>query len=150
MLRHFSALVSVCGGSLLAGLPVLAQDAPPSPSQPQMVTQTGLPAGVKRSETQVFGHWTVVCEDLTEAGAKRRCSAALHVGPAGSAQPVFSVIVGPDGKVENNTIEVIAASPPTLGEPAKKAVSNFKFKPGQVGGAPVRTKVAIPLVYKAQ
>lgn len=59
-------------------------------------------------------------------------------------------VVGPDGKVENNSIEVIAASPPTLGEPAKRAVSNFKFKPGQVAGAPVRTKVAIPLVYKAQ
>jgi periplasmic protein TonB len=58
-------------------------------------------------------------------------------------------VVGPDGRVEGNTVEVIAASPPALGTAAKNAVGKFTFKPGQVKGQPVRTRVAIPLVYKA-
>jgi TonB family protein len=58
-------------------------------------------------------------------------------------------VVGADGRVEGNSVEVIAASPPALGSAAKNAVGKFTFKPGQVKGQPVRTRVAIPLVYKA-
>ena len=58
-------------------------------------------------------------------------------------------VVGPDGKVESNSIEVIAASPPSLSDAAKRAVEKFTFKPGQVKGQPVRVRVALPLVYKA-
>ncbi|HYD52552.1 MAG TPA: energy transducer TonB [Gemmatimonadaceae bacterium] len=58
-------------------------------------------------------------------------------------------VVGPDGRVESSTIEVVAATPPALSAPAKVAVEKLVFRPGQVKGQPVRTRVALPLVYRA-
>lgn len=73
--------------------------------------------------------------------------ALRRAGVNGTVQVEF--VVGVDGKVEGTSIEIIAASPPALGPAAKSAVEKFTFKPGQVNGKAVRTRVAIPLVYRA-
>ena len=70
-----------------------------------------------------------------------------RAGVNGTVEVEF--VVGPDGKVEGSSIEVIAASPPALSAAAKSAVEQLTFKPGQVKGQAVRTRVALPLVYKA-
>ncbi|HYD52553.1 MAG TPA: energy transducer TonB [Gemmatimonadaceae bacterium] len=58
-------------------------------------------------------------------------------------------VVGPDGKVEDSSIEIIAASPPALGSAAKAALTQIQFRPGKVNGQAVRVKVALPLEFKA-
>lgn len=74
--------------------------------------------------------------------------ALKRAGVGGSVELQF--VVDADGKVDPATVEVIVASPTTLGPAAKTAVEKFRFKPGQANGQPVRTKVALPLVFRAQ
>jgi TonB family protein len=59
-------------------------------------------------------------------------------------------VVEPNGKVEESTVEVMAASANALGEAAKKAVTRIEFKPALIDGQPVRSMVMFPVVYAAQ
>ncbi|HEU4631274.1 MAG TPA: TonB family protein [Gemmatimonadaceae bacterium] len=58
-------------------------------------------------------------------------------------------VVGPDGKVEGGTVEVVAATVPALAAAAKSVAEKIEFEPGKVNDAPVRTRVLLPIVYKA-
>lgn len=58
-------------------------------------------------------------------------------------------VVDAQGNVVAGTIEIVDATQTTLGEAAKKAVSGFQFEPGKLNGAKVKTKVVLPIVYKA-
>jgi periplasmic protein TonB len=58
-------------------------------------------------------------------------------------------VVDAQGNVVAGSIEVVDATQTTLGEAAKKAVSGFQFEPGKLNGAKVKTKVVLPIVYKA-
>ena len=69
-------------------------------------------------------------------------------GVDGTVQVEF--VVGPDGKVEGSSIQVVAASVPALGDAAKEVAAKIEFKPGKVNDAPVRTRVLLPIVYKAR
>jgi periplasmic protein TonB len=69
-------------------------------------------------------------------------------GIGGTVQVQF--VVDEKGKVEASSVEVIAASLPQLGEAAKQAVQGIEFKPGVAKGAPVRSRVLLPLVFKAR
>ena len=69
-------------------------------------------------------------------------------GVDGTVQVQF--VVGADGKVEGSSIEVVAATVPALGEAAKEVAAKIEFKPGKVNDAPVRTRVLLPIVYKAR
>lgn len=60
------------------------------------------------------------------------------------------MVVGPDGKVEPGTVEVVAATVPALGEAAREVAGKIEFQPGKVNDAPVRARVLLPIVYKAQ
>jgi invasion protein IalB len=62
----------------------------------QLGVQTGLPVGIARSETMVFGNWTVSCSTPSENGKKRSCSATLQLVEAKSNQAVLTVALGLD------------------------------------------------------
>ena len=111
-------------------------------------------ASAQQSQTQVYmPNELSVHPKLAAPGEVARLvrtsypEALRRAGVNGTVQVEF--VVGVDGKVEGSSIEIIAASPPALGPAAKSAVEKFTFKPGQVNGKPVRTRVAIPLVYRA-
>ena len=69
-------------------------------------------------------------------------------GVDGTVQVEF--VVGPDGKVETGSVQVIAASVPAFGDAANEVASKLEFQPGKVNDAPVRTRVLLPIVYKAR
>ena len=69
-------------------------------------------------------------------------------GVDGTVQVQF--VVGPDGKVEASSVEVLAASVPALGDAARTVVSKLEFQPGRLNDAPVRSRVLLPIVYKAR
>lgn len=69
-------------------------------------------------------------------------------GVDGTVQVQF--VVGPDGKVEPGSIEVVAATVPALGDAAREVAGKIEFQPGKVNDAPVRARVLLPIVYKAR
>ena len=69
-------------------------------------------------------------------------------GVDGTVQVQF--VIGADGKVEGSSIEVIHASVPALAEAAREVAGKIEFSPGKVNDAPVRTRVLLPIVYKAR
>lgn len=69
-------------------------------------------------------------------------------GVDGTVQVQF--IIGPDGKVESSSIEVLHATVPALADAAKDVAGKIEFSPGKVNDAPVRTRVLLPIVYKAR
>ena len=58
-------------------------------------------------------------------------------------------VVDAQGNVVANTVEIVDATQTALGEAAKKAVTRFTFEPGTLNGNKVKTKVVLPIVYKA-
>ncbi|HEY8483757.1 MAG TPA: energy transducer TonB [Longimicrobiales bacterium] len=74
-------------------------------------------------------------------------AALREKGVGGKVQLQF--VIGPDGKVEPGTVEVVSATVPELVEPAKEVAKKLEFTPGEVGGKPVRTRVVLPIVYTA-
>lgn len=73
--------------------------------------------------------------------------AMKRAGINGTVQLEF--VVDEKGKVEPNTVQVVAASIPALGEAAKSIADKIEFTPGTIKGEPVRARVLLPLVYKA-
>lgn len=74
-------------------------------------------------------------------------SAMKSAGINGSVQLEF--VVSDKGKVEPGSVQVVAASVPAFGEAAKRVAERIEFTPGMIKGAPVRARVLLPLVYKA-
>ncbi len=68
-------------------------------------------------------------------------------GVGGTVQ--LQLIIGPDGKVEPNSIQVVSSTVPELGEAATKAAEKLEFVPGKVKDSPVRSKVILPITYRA-
>lgn len=62
----------------------------------------------------------------------------------------LEVTVDKTGKVEQNSVEVVVAAAPALGEAAKSVAERLQFRPAEVNGAPVRTRVLIPLTFVAR
>lgn len=73
-------------------------------------------------------------------------SAMREAGLGGSVQ--ISFVVGTDGKVEKESVQVIAATVPALASAGKAVAERIEFKPGQKNGTPVRCRVVLPLVYR--
>lgn len=68
-------------------------------------------------------------------------------GLGGSVQ--IQVVVGADGKVEAESVKVLAATVAVLGDAAKKVASRIPFTPATKDGQPVRCRVIIPITYRA-
>jgi protein TonB len=67
-------------------------------------------------------------------------------GVGGTVQLQF--IIGPDGRVEEESIEIIAASVAELGEAAKRVAARLEFSAPKVNEKAVRVRVMLPIVYK--
>ena len=74
--------------------------------------------------------------------------ALRRAGINGTVQLEF--VVAASGKVEAGSVQIVAASSPQLGEAAREVAEKIEFTPGTIKGEAVRTKVLLPLVYKAQ
>lgn len=57
-------------------------------------------------------------------------------------------IVDATGKVQPGSVEVLDATNTQLGEAAKRVAERLAFQPGKAGGAAVKSKVVLPVVYK--
>lgn len=66
-------------------------------------------------------------------------------GIGGKVQVRF--IVDASGKVEEDSIEVVATTVKALGAAAVKAVADIEFVPGKKDGSPVRTLVVMPILF---
>lgn len=73
--------------------------------------------------------------------------ALRRAGVGGVVQLQF--VVGPSGKVEESSIEVVDAPIAALGDAAKRAVTRVEFKPGMHNGQAVRARVLLPVVFKS-
>ncbi|MEP6765026.1 MAG: energy transducer TonB [Gemmatimonadaceae bacterium] len=58
-------------------------------------------------------------------------------------------IVDSKGNVDASSVEIVDATHTVLGEAAKKVVTRLTFAPGKLNGTCVRTRVVLPIVYKA-
>lgn len=68
-------------------------------------------------------------------------------GVGGRVQVQF--IVGADGKVEPQSVRVVATTTPALADAAAEVAKHLEFSPGIKDGTPVRTQVILPIVYTA-
>lgn len=59
-------------------------------------------------------------------------------------------VVDAEGKVDPASVQVVDATQTALGEAAKKVVPKLDFNPGKLNGSAVKTKVVLPIVYKAK
>jgi periplasmic protein TonB len=119
--------VAAVAASLVAPRLVLAQDvfsADQISSPPKLVS----PAATARAVARSFP------EDLRRSNT------------GGTVQLQF--VIGANGKVEPNSIEVIEASVPALGAAAKTVAEKMEFVPGKKDGNAVRTRVMLPITYK--
>jgi protein TonB len=73
--------------------------------------------------------------------------ALRRTGVGGIVQLQF--VVGPSGKVEPSSIEVLESPVDALAEAAKRAVTRMEFKPGMHNGQAVRARVLLPVVFKS-
>lgn len=53
-----------------------------------------------------------------------------------------------DGHVEPSSIEIVSTPAPALATAARSVVEKMEFVPGKKDGAPVRTRVQLPIIYK--
>lgn len=63
---------------------------------------------------------------------------------------VVTIAMVLDEKGEVMVAEVVKTTHAAFGEPALDAIKRWRFKPGKVGGAAVKTKVTIPLRFNAE
>lgn len=125
--RLVAFAVAAVAASFVAPRLVLAQDvfnADQISSPPKLVS----PAATARLVARSFP------EDLRKSNT------------GGTVQLQF--VIGANGKVEPNTIEVVEASLPALGAAAKSVAEKMEFVPGKKDGNAVRTRVMLPITYK--
>lgn len=113
----------------------------------------GLVPSVVRAQSDVYGS-----EDLSTAPKLASPAAAARLlarsfpeamrrsGTGGTVQLQF--VIGPNGKVEPSSIEVISAPAPALGVAARSVAEKMEFVPAKKDGSVVRARVQLPLVYK--
>ena len=60
---------------------------------------------------------------------------------------LLSFVVGRDGSVEKDTIDVFRATTRGYAQAAAAAITRWKFNPGMYDGEPVRTRMSIPMQF---
>ncbi|HEX7242637.1 MAG TPA: TonB family protein [Longimicrobiaceae bacterium] len=68
-----------------------------------------------------------------------------EAGVAGTTSLQF--VVGPDGRVEEGSVQVVSTSNPAFAEPSVKAAERFRFRPAKVGGRAVRVLISMPIAW---
>lgn len=122
---------------LLAALPAAAQEtAPPAAAEDGRVYEM--------TEVERLPSPTNVA-DLQAALAAGYPPALLQAGTGGTVMVAF--VVGGDGMV--GQASVVSSTDSAFDAPSLAAVAVLRFTPGMVGGAPVATRVAIPIEWRA-
>lgn len=67
-------------------------------------------------------------------------------GVTGTVQITF--VVDAAGKVEPESVRVVMATAPALGDVAKKLAPKLEFKPGKKAAQAVRSQVILPVVFR--
>lgn len=131
----------------------IPKDIPPvdlnqKPFNPKDFTGTGVEGGVATGVIGGTGPVDVGSVVVTSAEADeppRLVSAGPQVTPAGfdgvAARVEMEFIVGLNGRVEPGSIKVLSSTSPVFEAPAKQMILKSVFKPGQMAGQPVRTRV---------
>lgn len=68
-------------------------------------------------------------------------------GLGGRVQLAF--VVRADGSVDPTSVRVLSEERDGLGDAARKAITEIRFKPGKKNGEPVAAEVTIPIAYGA-
>jgi len=132
--RFRMSLVAVSAVTLAALVPVSAK------AQDASKAYTLAEVDTKPSLASMSSFQRIVAEGYPEDMRRRRLG--------GIAELAF--VVDASGKVEPSSVEIVDATQPAFGEAAKRALLQTGFNPGKVSGSAVRTKVSLPIVYKAQ
>ena len=125
--RRLASVAAAIVATLVAPRLVLAQDvfgAEQISSPPKLVS----PAATARAVARSFP------EDLRRTNT------------GGTVQLQF--VIGANGKVEPNSIEVLESPVPALAAAAKTVAEKMEFVPRKKDGAAVRTRVQLPITYK--
>lgn len=64
-------------------------------------------------------------------------------------QVLVTAIIGPDGRVERNSVKVLVTSDSLFVPPTVDAVRHARFTPGKINGRAVRARTTFPLRYVA-
>ena len=106
-----------------------------------------------RAQSDVYGAEDLsAAPKLVSAAATARLVARSYpedlrrTNTGGAVQIQF--VIGRDGHVEPNSVEVVSTPAASLGNAARAVVERMEFVPGKKDGAPVRTRVQLPIVYK--
>lgn len=57
-------------------------------------------------------------------------------------------ILGPDGRVDPGTVQVVSAADVGFISAAREALLGARFRPAKVGGQPVRVVITVPIDFK--
>ena len=71
-----------------------------------------------------------------------------RAGIGGRVQVRF--IIGADGKVEPESVPVLAATGAAPGDAAAKMVPKLEFRPGKIGDKAVRSIAVLPITYEVK
>lgn len=120
----------------------------------------GLSVLVAPAANAQAGGTVVAVEDLTDppalASARQAANLIQESYPSRlqrrgiGGDVVLEFVVNADGKVDDNTVEVVSASISGLGDAAKSVINRIRFTPGKVNGQPVRTQIQFPIQYRAE
>ena len=131
----------------------IPKDIPPvdlnqKPFDPRDFTGRGVEGGVATGVIGGTGPVDVGSVVVTSAEADdppSLVSAGPQVTPAGmdgvAARVELEFIVGTNGRVEPGSVTVLSSTSKVFEEPARQMILKSVYRPGQMGGQPVRTRV---------
>lgn len=109
--------------------------------------------GALRAQGEVYGADALQSSPklVSTAAIARLVARALpeelrRAGTGGTVQLQF--VVGANGKVEPNSVEVVDATVPALGSAAKAVAERMEFVPGKKDGGAVRARVQLPITFR--
>jgi periplasmic protein TonB len=117
--------------------------AAPAPMRPAPSAGPGAPEGGVIGERwveqrpELIGHPAVVYPELLRrAGIEGRV--------------VVEAVIDTTGRVEPRTIHVMTATNPLFAPAARAMVAGSRYRPGAVGGRPVRVRVLVPVDFRVE
>lgn len=103
--------------------------------------------GQLQAQEPVYGS-----EQVTQApriASAIRAAELLRRGGGGMNGTVrVQFIIGPDGKVEPESVKALHSTNDALTQAAESVAQKLEFKPGQKDGKPVRVLVLLPLTFQ--
>jgi protein TonB len=124
-------------GTVAFAVAVIAASARPAAAQSDLVPASALTSLPQLKSPQQAAR--IITESYPSQLQSRGIGGSVRV----------QLIVGSDGKVDAQSVQVVAATIRRLGEAAVDAIRQIEFVPGTVDGKPVRTQIEFPVTYRA-